>query len=73
MRHWPLSFLILCTLGIACLLAGIAAFAGLLAGLHPLFIDGLGAGLALIVSAIALLLSAAFPLVLRRLAEREEP
>lgn len=72
MRHWPLSFLILAILGVACLLAGIAALAGLLAGLHPLFADGLAAGLALIVSAVALLLSAAFPLVLRRLAERED-
>lgn len=72
MRHWPLSFLTLGALGLACLGSGIAAFAGLLADVHPLFADGLAAGLALVVSAIALLLSAAFPLVLRRLAEREQ-
>lgn len=72
MRHWPISFLILSVLGVICLLIGLATLAGLLEGLHPLFADGLAAGLALIVSAVALLLSAAFPLVLRRLAEREE-
>jgi Zn-dependent protease with chaperone function len=70
-RHWPLAFLFFAGLGVICLLAGIAAAAGLLAGLHPLFNDGLAAGLALIVSAVALILTAAFPLVLRRLAERE--
>jgi hypothetical protein len=70
-RHWPLSFLFFAGLGVVCLLAGIAALAGLLNGVHPLFNDGLAAGLALIVSAVALILTAAFPLVLRRLAERE--
>jgi hypothetical protein len=71
-RHWPLSFLILAALGVLTAVAGIAALAGLLQGLHPLFSDGLAAGLALLVSAIALLLSGLFPLVLRRLAEREQ-
>ena len=72
MRHWPISFLILTILGIVCLLAGIAALAGLLDGQHPMFNDGM-AGWALIVSAIALLLSGAFPLVLRRLQESDQP
>jgi hypothetical protein len=40
-------------------------------GVHPLFNDDTAAGLALIVTAIALFLTGAFPLVLRRLAERE--
>jgi hypothetical protein len=70
-RHWPLSFLFFAVLGMVCLVAGIAAVTGLLAGTHPLFNDGAAAGLALIVTAIALLLTGAFPLVLRRLAERE--
>jgi hypothetical protein len=42
----------------------------MLDGRHPMFNDGM-AGWALIVSAIALLLSGAFPLVLRRLQESE--
>lgn len=70
-RHWPLSFLLFSALGLVSLLLGIAALAGLLATVHPLFYDGTAAGLALIVTAIALILTGAFPLVLRRLAERE--
>jgi len=70
-RHWPWSFLFFAGLGVICFLAGIAALAGLLTGLHPIFNDGMAAGLALVVSAIALILTGAFPLVLRRLAERE--
>lgn len=72
MRHWPLSFLVLSTLGAVCLALGIAALAGLLRGSHPLFNDDM-AGWALIVSAIALLLSGAFPLALRRLQEGDRP
>lgn len=68
MRHWPISFLVLTLLGALCLLAGLAALGGMLRGVHPLFNDDM-AGWALIVSAIALLLSGAFPLVLRRLQE----
>ena len=69
-HHWPWTFLVFTAIGILCLLAGIAALAGLLQGTHPLFNDAM-AGLALIVSAIAALLTGAFPLVLRRLAEQE--
>ena len=54
----------------ALLLVGIAALAGMLKGVHPLFGDDM-AGWALIVSAVAAFLTGAFPLVLRRLAERE--
>jgi polyferredoxin len=70
-RHWPLSFLFFTALGLVSLVAGVLALAGALAGVHPLFNDGTAAGLALIVTAIALILTGGFPLVLRRLAERE--
>lgn len=70
-HHWPYTFIVFTALGVVCLLAGVAALAGLLQGVHPLLNDGTAAGLALIVTAIALLLTGAFPLVLRRLAERE--
>ncbi|MDK9724831.1 MAG: hypothetical protein OEL88_08055 [Sterolibacteriaceae bacterium MAG5] len=69
-HHWPWTFVFFSLLGAACLLIGIAALAGLMKGVHPLFNDDL-AGWALIVSAVACVLTGAFPLVLRRLAERE--
>jgi len=69
-HHWPWTFIVFSVLGAILLLAGIAALAGLLRGAHPLFNDDL-AGWALIVSAVASVLTGAFPLVLRRLAERE--
>jgi len=71
MSRWPLSFLILAVLGGVCLLAALAMLTGLFGGVHPLIGDGVAAGLALLVSAIALLLSAGFPLVLRRLATQD--
>ena len=69
-HHWPWTFLVFTALGALCTLVGIAALAGLMAGVHPLFNDDL-AGWALLVSAIACFLTGAFPLVLRRLAESE--
>ncbi|WIM04670.1 MAG: hypothetical protein OHM77_08135 [Candidatus Nitricoxidivorans perseverans] len=69
-RHWPWTFVVFTVLGAACLIAGVAALAGLLGGVHPFFGDDM-AGWALIVSAVASFLTGAFPLVLRRLAERE--
>ncbi len=72
MRHWPVSFVILTLLGGMCLPVGLFALGGMMRGSHPLFNDDM-AGWALIVSAIALLLSGAFPLVLRRLQERDRP
>ncbi|MEW6512864.1 MAG: hypothetical protein AB1443_02560 [Pseudomonadota bacterium] len=69
-HHWPWTFIFFSVIGTLCLLAGVAAFAGLLDEVHPLFADSL-AGIGLIVSAIACYLTGAFPLVLRRLAERE--
>jgi len=69
-QHWPRTFIVFTALGTVCLLVGIAVLAGILKGVHPLFGDDM-AGWALIVSAIACFLTGAFPLVLRRLAERE--
>jgi len=69
-HHWPWTFLVFTALGIVALLGGVAALAGLLRDVHPLFGDDL-AGWALIVSAVACFLTGAFPLVLRRLAEKE--
>lgn len=69
-HHWPWTFLVFTAIGVLCLLAGIGALAGLLQGTHPLLNDAM-AGWALIVSAVAALLTGAFPLALRRLAERE--
>jgi ethanolamine transporter EutH len=69
-QHWPWTFLVFSALGILLVLGGVAALAGMLKGVHPLFNDEL-AGWALLVSAIACFLTGAFPLVLRRLAERE--
>ena len=69
-HHWPWTFVVFTLIGGACLVAGVAALAGLMQGVHPLFNDDL-AGWALIVSAVACFLTGAFPLALRRLAERE--
>ncbi|MDI6751067.1 MAG: hypothetical protein ACOY6N_08005 [Pseudomonadota bacterium] len=69
-HHWPWTTLFFLALGAICALAGIAVFAGWLKEVHPLLADEM-AGWGLIVSAIACFLTGAFPLVLRRLAERE--
>jgi hypothetical protein len=69
-HHWPYSFVAFTVLGIISLLVGIVALAGIAGELHPLMADE-GTGIALIVTAVALFLTGAFPLVLRRLAERE--
>lgn len=69
-HHWPWTFVFFTVLGVVVLAVGVAALGGWLRGLHPLFGDDL-AGWALVVSAVACFLTGAFPLVLRRLAERE--
>jgi len=69
-HHWPWTFVVFTLLGTVLLLAGVAALTEMLKGVHPLFNDDM-AGWALIVSAVASFLTGAFPLVLRRLAERE--
>ena len=69
-RHFPLTFLFFTALGAITSVVGVAALAGWMRGTHPLLNDDM-AGWALIVTAVALFLTGGFPLVLRRLAERE--
>lgn len=69
-HHWPWTFVFFFLLGAVLTLSGVAALLGWLDGVHPLLADPM-AGIGLIVSAIACFLTGAFPLVLRRLAERE--
>ncbi|MRR51142.1 MAG: hypothetical protein EG825_09555 [Rhodocyclaceae bacterium] len=69
-RHFPITFIVFTVLGVVTTIVGAAALLGVLKGSHPLFNDDM-AGWALLVTAIALFLTGAFPLALRRLAERE--
>jgi hypothetical protein len=71
MRRYPVSFVVLSVLGILCALPGVVSLAGFGALLHPVLDDPV-AGLAFIVSAIALIGSGAFPLVIEKLKENEE-
>jgi hypothetical protein len=71
MRRYPFSFIALTSLGILCAIPGIVSLAGFGASLHPVLDDPM-AGLAFIVSAIALIGSGAFPLVIEKLKENEE-
>lgn len=70
MRHYPLSFIVLSCLGVLCSIPGVVSLLGFGADLHPLLADPM-AGLAFIVSAVALLGSAAFPLVIEKLKEND--
>lgn len=72
MRRYPASFLILSTLGVLCALPGLISVAGLGALLHPVLADPM-AGLAFLVSAVALIASGLFPLVIARLKAGEAP
>lgn len=69
-RHFPITFIVFTVLGVVTTIVSAAALLGVLKGSHPLFNDDM-AGWALLVTAIALFLTGAFPLALRRLAERE--
>lgn len=69
-RHYPLSFIVMEVLGVLCLLVSVACFIGIGADLNPLLADS-GTGIALLVTAISLIISGIFPLVLRRLAEQD--
>lgn len=69
-HHWPYTTIATFLLGAISLIVGIAALAGIGGNLHPLLADE-GTGIAMIATAIALFLTGAFPLVLRRLAEHE--
>lgn len=66
MRRYPFSFIALSLLGTLCAIPGLVSLAGFGASLHPVLEDPM-AGLAFIVSAVALFGSAAFPLVIARL------
>jgi len=66
MRRYPVSFLILTALGIICAIPGLFSIAGFGAVIHPVLDDPM-AGLAFIVSAVALIGSGAFPLVIAKL------
>jgi len=70
MRRYPLSFIALTALGGLCAIPGLISLAGFGAVIHPLLDDPM-AGLAFIVSAIALFGSGAFPLVIAKLKEKE--
>ncbi|MCL2344309.1 MAG: hypothetical protein FWC58_00460 [Desulfobulbus sp.] len=69
-RRYPLSFIILTALGILCALPGLVSVAGFGAVIHPILDDPM-AGLAFIVTAVALLGSGAFPLVIARLRDSD--
>lgn len=69
-HHWPYTFIVFTFLGIVSLVIGVVALTGIGGSLHPLLADE-GTGIAMIATAIAFFLTGAFPLVLRRLAERE--
>jgi len=58
-------------LGLACLVAGLALMLGIGRDLHPLLANS-GAGLAIVVSGVALVGSAAFPVAVARLMARDE-
>ena len=71
MHCYPLSFLILTALGILCAIPGLVSLFGFGALIHPVLDDPM-AGLAFIVSAVALIGSGAFPLVIARLKAGED-
>ncbi|MDE2584310.1 MAG: hypothetical protein KGN39_02845 [Betaproteobacteria bacterium] len=71
MRNLPLSFLAMEAFGLLCLLPALASLAGFGEALHPILADS-GAGIALLVTAVSLIISGFFPFVLRRLMVREE-
>ena len=70
MHRYPYSFIALGSLGLLGTLVGLLSLLGFGALLHPVLDDPM-AGLAFIVSAVALFGSAAFPLVIEKLKENE--
>ena len=71
MRRYPFSFIALTTLGTLCAIPGALSLAGFGASIHPILEDPM-AGLAFVVSAVALIGSGLFPLVIEKLKEGEE-
>lgn len=70
LRRYPASFVILTGLGILCAIPGAVSLLGFGGLLHPVLEDPM-AGVAFIVSGVALLGSGAFPLVIEKLKEDE--
>jgi hypothetical protein len=70
MRRLPISFVILTVLGIGCAVPGALSILGVGDLIHPVLADPM-AGLAFIVSAVALIGSGAFPLVIEKLKEND--
>ena len=70
MRRYPFSFITLTVLGVLTAIPGLVSIAGFGAVLHPVLEDPM-AGLAFIVSAVALIGSGVFPLVIEKLKENE--
>ncbi|MDO9599864.1 MAG: hypothetical protein Q7J47_19285 [Azoarcus sp.] len=66
-RGFPLATWLIGLPGLACLAGGLTLIVGDFGHFHPILAES-GTGIVLVVSAIALLGTAAFPLVLRRLA-----
>lgn len=71
LKRLPVGAWLLGVPGLLCLIAGVVLLAGLGVDLHPLLQES-GAGLVLLVSGVALVGSAAFPLVLAELAAKDE-
>ena len=70
MRRYPFSFVALTILGVLCVIPGLISLLGFGGNLHQMLEDPM-AGLAFIVSAVALFGSAAFPLIIEKLKENE--
>lgn len=71
MPRYPTSFIVLTALGVLCLIPGLLSVSGLGGSLHPVLDDPM-AGLAFIVSSVALFGSGAFPLVIAKLKAGDE-
>ena len=70
MRRYPFSFISLTALGVLCAIPGLISIACFGAAVHPVLDDPMS-GLAYIVSAVALIGSGVFPLVIEKLKENE--
>ncbi|HRH14292.1 MAG TPA: hypothetical protein PK225_08050 [Azonexus sp.] len=71
MRRYPFSFIVLAALGVLCAVPGVISIAGFGAAAHPLLDDPM-AGLAFMLSSVALVGSGVFPLVIERLKDDEQ-
>lgn len=71
MSRFPTSAIILFALGFATAIPGVLSLIGAGEQLHPVLADPM-AGLAFLVSAVALIGSGAFPLIIARMARRDE-